>query len=223
MPAARRTGAVKALPAFTDRQLVFIGKYVQTRHVTRSAIAAGCPADSASVQGSRWLADPRIRTEVDKRLKRMLERYEVTPAKIVAELAKIAYSNVDDYVSVQDDGSVIVDFSTATREEMAALSQIEVHEYTEGRGENAANVKVVKFKAIDKRAALMDLAKIRRMLPADRIEHTGADGAPLMPERVIDVRKLSHEEREQLRLILLGTKRPEVTDVEDTSDVDDET
>jgi hypothetical protein len=64
---------------------------------------------------------------------------------------------------VQDDGSLVVDFGTATREQMASLKSIEIEERT--IDSTAAGVRKVKISMSDKRQALMDLAKIARLLP----------------------------------------------------------
>ena len=56
----------------------------------------------------------------------------------------------------------------------------------------------------------MDLAKIARMLPADRQEHSGPGGRPIgfdvevKPEHKIDIEGMAPEEREQLRKTLLA-------------------
>ena len=52
---------------------------------------------------------------------------------------------------------------------MAALKSIEIDERTIDGA--AAGVRKIKISMSDKRQALMDLAKIARMLPADRHEH----------------------------------------------------
>ena len=62
----------------------------------------------------------------------------------------------------------------------------------------------------DKRQALMDLAKIARMLPADRHEHSGPGGGPIAfdanvkEEHKIDIEAMTPEEREHLRTLLLA-------------------
>ena len=67
----------------------------------------------------------------------------------------------------------------------------------------------VKINLSDKRQALMDLAKIARMLPADRHEHSGPGGGPIAidvdvkEEHKIDIEAMAPEEREQLRQTLL--------------------
>ena len=77
---------------------------------------------------------------------------------------------------MQDDGSLVVDFGTATREQMASLKSVEIDERTIDGA--AAGVRRIKISMSDKRQALMDLAKIARMLPADRHEHSAASIEP---------------------------------------------
>ena len=121
------------------------------------------------------MADDDIRAEIEARLATTLDRYAVTSDRIMRELALIAFANIGDFIEVQDDGSLVVDFGTATREQMASLKSIEIDERTI---ESAApGVRRVKISMSDKRQALMDLALLRRMLPADRLEHPGLDRA----------------------------------------------
>jgi hypothetical protein len=120
---------------------------------------------------------------------------------------------------VQDDGSLAVDFGTATREQMASLKSIEIDErMIDGA---PAGVRRVKITLSDKRQALMDLAKIARLLPADRHEHSGPGGGSIAfdvnvkEEHKIDIEAMAPEEREQLRTLLLAAVRKEpITDVE---------
>src|SRR5580700_248226 len=126
----------------------------------------------------------------------------------------IAFGNLDDFIAVQDDGTVSVDFRTATRDQIASLSGLEIDEYSEGRGDSAKPVRRVKLKFSEKRQALMDLAKLTRMLPADRVEHSGQHEH----KHRLDISKLDHDQRDQLRALLLAARRAPVTDVEDESD-----
>ena len=60
----------------------------------------------------------------------------------------------------------------------------------------------------------MDLAKLTRMMPADRVEHSGG----VQVEHKLDIAALSHEQRDQLRALLLAARRAPVTDVADEND-----
>ena len=160
---------------FTPMQRLFIEAYLIPKNATKAAIAAGFSERSANNQGARLMANDAIRAEIEARLAATFDRYAVTSDRIIRELALIAFGNIGDFVAVQDDGSLVVDFGTATREQMASLKSIEIDErMIDGA---AAGVRKIKISMSDKRQALMDLAKIARMLPADRHEHSGLDRA----------------------------------------------
>jgi phage terminase small subunit len=183
-------------------QRLFIEAYLVSKNITKAAIAAGCKERSAHAVGWKWFNKTEIRAQIDARLASTLDRYAVTSERIMRELALIAFGNIGDFIAVQDGGSAIVDFGTATPEQMASLKSIETIDGA------AAGVRKVKIRMSDKRQALMDLAKIARMLPADRQEHSGPGGGPIAfdnvnPEHTIDIEGMAPEEREQLRTILL--------------------
>jgi phage terminase small subunit len=186
---------------FTPRQHLFIEAFLILMNATKAAIAAGFSERSANNQGTRLMANDAIRAEIEARLASTLDRYAVTSDRIIRELAKIAFANIGDFIAVQDGGSAIVDFGTATREQMASLKSIEIDKHTI---ESAApSVRRVKISMSDKRQALMDLAKLRRMLPADRLEHSGSIEHVVPEEHKIDIESMAPQEREQLRELLL--------------------
>ena len=192
-------------------QRLFIENYLIHKNATKAAIAAGFSERSANNQGTRLMANDAIRAEIEARLASTLDRYAVTSDRIIRELALIAFGNVGDFVAVQDDGSLVVDFGTATREQMASLKSVEIDERTIDGA--APGVRRIKISMSDKRQALMDLAKIARMLPADRHEHSGPGGGPIAfdanvrPEHTIDIEAMAPEERDQLRELLLAAVR----------------
>jgi phage terminase small subunit len=204
---------------FTSMQRLFIEAYLVSRNITKAAIAAGCKERSAHAVGWKWFKKAAIRAEIEARLASTLDRYAVTSERIIRELAKIAFANVGDFVVVQVDGSLVVDFGTATREQMASLRSVEIDERTIDGA--ASGMRRVKISMSDKRQALMDLAKLARMLPADRHEHSGPGGGPIAfdanvkEEHKIDIEAMTPEEREQLRTLLLqATRKGQVIDVE---------
>jgi phage terminase small subunit len=191
----------------TLKEQAFVEVYIANKgNGTQAAIAAGYSERSAHTLASRLLRKVEIKAAIERKTAKAFARYDVTPDKIVRELAKIGFSNVDDFIAKQEDGSVIIDLSTATAEQLAALTSIELDQYTDGRGANARGVKRVRFKLADKRQALMDLAKLARMLPSERVEHTGgiAQNVPVEGTHKIDVEALTYEQRDQLRDILLA-------------------
>jgi phage terminase small subunit len=186
---------------FTPMQRLFIESYLISKSLTKAAIAAGCKERSAHAVGWRWFNTAKIRAEIEARLASTFDRYSITSDRIIRELALIGFANIGDFVVVQADGSLVVDFGMATREQMASLKSIEIDERAIDGA--APGVRRIKISMSDKRQALMDLAKIARLLPADRLEHSGAIEYLVRPEHKIDIEGMSSEEREHLRQALL--------------------
>lgn len=217
--------AIEQTPAvqFTPKQRVFIAAYLRLRNGTAAAEEAGYSKRSARQIASEWLTEPAIKAEIERRIEALIDRYEISADRIARELASIAFGSIDDYIVVQDDGSAIVDLVGTTKRQLSALASFEVEEYIEGRGLDAVRVKRTKIKPSDKQAALMNLAKLRRMLPADRLEHSGSVEHVVRPEHTIDIESMDQAQREALRTLLLNAVRSKtVTDVEDLNEDDDD-
>lgn len=119
--------------------------------------------EAAVANASRLLANASVRarlTELQERVtERVVEKAVITKEEVLAELANIARANMLDYVRIQESGDAYVDLSKMTREQAAAIGELVVEEYTEGRGETARDVKRVRFKLLDKKGALDSVAK----------------------------------------------------------------
>lgn len=112
----------------------------------------------------RLFSHPRITEEVERRFRELREKYKVNYDRIIEEVAKIAFSNVLDYGMIdQKTGDILFDFKSADAATLAAIGEVTVETYTEGRGENAREVKRVRVKPWNKLTALDHLMK-----------HTGA-------------------------------------------------
>lgn len=127
---------------------------------------------AADVVASRMLNRARVVEKIAEFKRRWAERYSITPERIIGELAACAFGNVDDYIKVQDDGSVVCDFTNIKdpilgRRIASAVSSVETETYVEGyEGEDRdtpINVKRTKFRLHDKIAALKLLAQIFQM------------------------------------------------------------
>lgn len=106
------------------------------------------------------------------------ERVEITVSRVLEELGKIGFANMIDYVRVTKDGDAYVDLSSLDRDRGAAIQEITVEDFTEGRGEDKRDIRRTKFKLADKRAALVDIGKHLGMFK-ELVEHTGKDGGPI--------------------------------------------
>jgi len=208
------------------REQRFVDLYFENPNGTQAVLAAGFKftRGSAGVYATKLLKRGRIQRAIAEKSAKFLQRYEVTPDRLIREFSKIAFSNTDDFVAVQPDGSVVIDFGTATREQFAALASIETEEVLEGRGDDRVNVRKTRFKNYDKLKALSELAKLARMYPAERTELTGADGGPIQSASVninhtMDIASLEPEQRDQLRSVLLAIKAKHEAESSESEDV----
>jgi hypothetical protein len=71
------------------------------------------------------------------------ERTRLTGDMVVDELRKIAGANMADYMKSTPEGDPYLDFSTLTPAQTAALAEVTVEDYVEGRGKGARAVKRV--------------------------------------------------------------------------------
>lgn len=149
----------RELKALSERDRKFADEYLKDYNATRAAKRAGFSPVSAHVEGCLALKKPKVIAHIRQRQAALAKKYEVTQERIVAELAKIGFSTMGDYMRVTPDGQPYIDLSDLQEAEAAALSEITVDDYVDGRGDNARDVKRVKIKLHDKKGALVDLAK----------------------------------------------------------------
>lgn len=168
----------KAAHELTPKQLRFVDEYLIDLNATQAAIRAGYSQKTAAIIGSENLRKPYIASEIARRQAKRSDKLEITAESVVAELAKLGFCNMQDYMRSGTDGDPYLDFSALTRDQAAALSEVTVEDYVEGRGKDARDVKRVKFKLADKRAALVDLGRHLGLFK-ERVELTGKDGGPV--------------------------------------------
>jgi phage terminase small subunit len=196
-------GATKA-----DRHREFARAVVRCKgNATQAAILLGYSKKSARSQASRLLSHVTVQDELHFILRPRLERLEVTADKVLAELASLGFSNMADYVKLED-GSVVLDFpdegDPMYRVKMAAVEGIEQETYFE-KGDDGQAVKKTKFKLANKKGALDTMAKVLGMI-RERHEHTGKDGGPIQTEG-IDLTDMDQKDRDALRGILERKKQ----------------
>jgi phage terminase small subunit len=195
--AGQRSGQMPALLE-DPRERRFIERYVETNNGTQSAIVAGYSVKSARTIASQLLKRRNIKEAIERRNAELMDELNFTPDRIIRELAKIAGVNSADFIRIDQAGQPHVDFSGVTRRHLAAVASVENTE------------KGVKYKTHDKLKALDMLARMGQLYPAERLEHTGVDGGPIAHMHTIDIESLEHEQREQLRAVLLALKAKQI-------------
>jgi phage terminase small subunit len=99
--------------------------------------------------------------------------------EVLAELSKLGRANMQDFiVSGADTSDVVTALRDMNREHAAAIQELTIETYLEGRGDDAREVKSVKLKLHDKRGALSELRKHHEPQKHQH-EHAGKDGGAI--------------------------------------------
>ena len=146
--------------------------FCQALHKGKSARDAAIEAGFKPSRRAAWRRGQRvvIRRRLDEltglhakreaaAIARAAEAYAVTTDRIVGHLARIAFANIEDYLTVDSNGEPSIDIAKATRDQKFAITEVLLDQYMDGRGDDARKVKRIRIKLADKRAALVDLGK----------------------------------------------------------------
>jgi len=164
----------------------------QRHEAFAQALAKGATADEAYAtagyrpdrgNASRLTANDSVRSRVDEIQGKAAAKVGVSIERVLDELARIGFANMADYMKAGSDGDPYLDFSELTRDQAAALVEVTVEDFKDGRGEDARDVRRVKFKLGDKISALEKIGKHLGMFK-DRVEHTGVNGGPIEVARI---------------------------------------
>jgi phage terminase small subunit len=118
---------------------------------------------------------------------KVVEETGITIADVVAELAKLGFSNMKHYVAKTPSGHAHIDLTNTTDEHWAAIQELTSETYTEGKGEDARLVCRTKIKLHGKESALVNIGKHLGMFestPADALEPRAPS-----PERLEEMRR----------------------------------
>lgn len=141
-------------PALNAKQKLFISEYLKDRNATQAAIRAGYSKKTAKYIGWEALRKPHVAAAIEAAEKKLAERNDVTQDRIIAEFARIGFANMQDYMTIDNDGQPSLDWSALTREQAAALQEVTVDTIQHVKG---PDVQRVKFKLADKLNALAKL------------------------------------------------------------------
>jgi len=187
------------MASLNSRQQRFIAAYLVDLNAANAAREAGYSAPHAARQGARLLANEQVQSAIAKAFQGRLARTGTSPARILDELSAMAFANMADFVRITDDGYADVDLSGLTRENAAAIQEIVVDAYTEGRGDQKRAVKRIRLKLADKKAVLNMLARAFGLY--DQAEGQGGEETP------DDASSLSDTERAHRIIALLARVR----------------
>lgn len=205
----------KPLKELDAREFRFVEEYVcggprEQGNAYRSAMRAGYTHETAVAASAGWTRNPanqekpgtkpHVYAAIMSRRAEIEHMLKIDKDWVIREMGKLARSSSAAFTYHTSAGDPYIDISQMTHDEMAALAEVQVEDYKEGRGEDARDVKRVKVKNYDKRAALESLGKMLGI--ATKVMHSNDPENPMPGAMAYDLSKLTEAEAVQLHALL---------------------
>lgn len=155
------------MATMTAKQTKFIDEYMIDLNQTKAAIRAGYSPKTANEQASRLLTNVNIQHELQKKQAEQSRRTGITQDRVLNELAKIGFSNMDDFVMWGRKGINLRESNELSREDAACVQEV-----SESITEYGSTTKI---KLYDKKSALELIGKHIGLFN-DKIQHSGDIG-----------------------------------------------
>lgn len=186
-----------AKPELNDRQKLFVQHYVADQNATQAAIRAGYSEKSAEVTGHRLLRNAKIARFIEKAQGEQVKRIQFDSDDVLRELGRIGFSNMLDYMRVDENGVPRLDFSNITRDQAAAISELNIEDdiIRDKEGNEIGLRRKTKFKLYNKQPALNDLAKHFNLFKEDNNKTMTLEMQMKVQKLVEQAKQLTPEER----------------------------
>jgi len=146
-----------------DKHKRFVQEYLIDLNATQAAIRSGYSKKTADVQGPRLLGNVRVQEAIQAAMKKREEETGITAARVLNEIAIIAFSDIQNYIEINDDTGAIraKGFKEMPPNASRALEAIEENRAIKENadGESTTVYDKIKFKMHNKLGALEDLAE----------------------------------------------------------------
>lgn len=148
-------------PFLPDKYRVFADGILLGKTGTQAARDAGYQGGNIAVSANRLLKRPDIQRYLVFKRSKSTEEAEYSATVWKRELIGLAHSNVQDFTRLNDDGDLEVDFSRATRAQLAAIAGVKVkkRKVFDNRGNVVGEEHQSEFKLWDKLRAAELLGK----------------------------------------------------------------
>lgn len=166
----------KSAPKLAGKRLRFVQEYLVDLNGAAAYKRAGYQAsgNAAETGASRMLRNAQVKAAIHAAMDERAQKAGLSAEAVLAELRKMAFANMLDYITTQSDGTAVVDLSKLTRDQAAAIQEVTAETYEErgSRKDDVRPVKRVKFKLADKRGSLELLGKHLKLFK-EQVEHSG--------------------------------------------------
>ena len=154
------------LPELSEFEVRFVNEYLIDYNASAAYRRAGGTSAQAGIAAWTLKNKPQVKAAITQLIDDQMAEYGITHAKIMREVADIAFSNVEDFLSPSGRE---IDLEQASRAQKGAIKKIKYTQRMEGRGEDAVPVEDMELVFHDKLSALTTLMKARGMLAPDTV------------------------------------------------------
>ena len=158
------------MATLTAKQARFVQEYLVDVNATQAAIRVGYSKKTAQEQSSRLLSNVMVSKAIAKGKQALAEKTGVTAEKVIAEMARIGFANMQDYLDLSDPENPAIDLSKITPEQASVIAETRV--------EKNGFKRRVTIKLHDKLNALVNLGKHLGLFNEKHL-HGGLDGGPM--------------------------------------------
>lgn len=159
---------------------LFVANYIRTQSATKAALAAGYSAHTASTQGSRLLKRLDIQGAIAQHDAKIQKSNAITADRVIAELGKIAFFNIQD---ILDEHNKVKPIKDLPPDVAAALQSIET-------GKDFTKVRAAsKLDSLGTLAKIIGLTKEREQQTA--IQVVLLQDKPALDVPAVEVRQLN--------------------------------
>lgn len=146
------------IPSLSQREIRFCDELIiRNFNGTQAAIAAGYSKKTAASIASENLRKPKIQKYIAARMKKVLQKIEISQERTMLEIGRIAFA--DPRTLFNEDGSLIP-IPNLPDDQAATIASFEQEELFEGRGKDKVQTgSLKKLKMWNKTEALSMLAK----------------------------------------------------------------
>jgi len=127
----------------TDKQAAFCREYMLDKNATKAAIRAGYNERNAHGTGFKLLSHPAVKKELERLVNEDIADYKITHQMITNELAKIAFSDMNDFVTLVETGK--------------GDSKVQTIEFKPTAATSKGNGKIIKTLKIGRRGIELEL------------------------------------------------------------------
>lgn len=136
------------------KQELFTDEFLVDLNQTQAYIRAGYAVKGAPQNAARLMANDKVQARIREKMAARADRLELSQDRVVAEIAKVAFASMRNFISVDEEGQPRINLTDTSNDALDSLSEISTETVLEGDPERPDLVRKTKIKLLSKLDAL---------------------------------------------------------------------